>query len=144
MSPYRPRRSVTQVTFPVPIERLSGRRILAIAIPRDGMATAFFASGIAHWSGTELRVSHHHAAPPMTLTGSVRGLAGFDPAALPGLIVAPHRAEVLRLAVGAAACVVAVTDETPRDVLAIEAPFFGLAMSKDCDQVFLMQGSDPH
>lgn len=116
--------------------------MLAIAIPRDHLATAFFVTGIAQWTGSELQVTYDDARAPLILTGSPAALSGFDPSTLPTLIIAPHRADVLPMANDVAACVVAFTSSPLRDAVRFDAPFFGLAMNRSTEQIFLMQGSD--
>jgi hypothetical protein len=130
------------VTFPMPVEGLDGKWLLAIAIPKDEPSTAFFVKGLATWTGSELRIVANRASAPLVLGGSPAALEGFNPAVLPKVIVSAHRSAIVALAAGVTACVVAFVDQPPLDALEIERVFFGLSMNEHTGEVYLMQGSD--
>lgn len=131
--------STVRKDFPMPPAELDGGRILLIEVSESDTSRASFLAGVAHWTGSALRVEG--AEQTVEASGSERALAGFDPALLPRLVVPHALPPIEALAAGVRACVVTLSRSPSHRSLAVRQPFFGLALGPD-REVFLMQG-DP-
>jgi hypothetical protein len=126
------------VRYPLTPEALDGRPILLILVPRDA-PHAHFLAGVARWTDRGLLVEHGPSATSIELRGTAEALAGFDPAALPRIVVPERYPAVARLADGVHACVAVFSGEEPAGAVRLECPFFGLGGNMETGEVLLFQ-----
>jgi hypothetical protein len=133
--------SSNSMPFPIPPADLAGTRVLLIGVIAPNGRRACFVTGVAQYNGAELQL-HRPGEDPAIVASTASALQGFDPAALPRLIVREHRGPVLAQAVGVTACAVIALDAPLPHAIVLDDPFFGLAHDGATGEIFLMQADD--
>jgi hypothetical protein len=127
--------------FPVPLEELSGLRLLVVAIRRGSMREVFLTMGSAQIVGDELHVTTADGSTVAFSPIRPRAISVFDPAVLPSLVVPSHHEAVLPLARDVDACVALLTEGTPSGQTIVRDGFYGLAEHDDGRPLLMLADS---
>ena len=128
-------------SFPIPANELTGRYVLLIVTPLDSPHDAYFFVGTAVWDRRSIFLVDDAEQRLVRIPVSAEALQGFDPQALPNVLMprvleelAPQLAEI-------ESYVPVFADTAPGGAAAHHNAFFGLARGNRGEPL-LMQG-DP-